>query len=848
MLEKFLNKTKITDNKESSALEGEDEDYFYYEEQIKNQKEEIKFLKNVLKEKEKETSKISQLLSSKEKILTIQNKKLSSNEEELTGYINKIFEQQERERIVKWIINCIRETLDIKNVLKTTVEEIGKLLKADRCIIALYDKKTQKFVLKNEYKECNEVESILQITSEIIILPEWENILLKKNEAIIVNDTSCRSDIIRKTQHHDVKSFVIAPVLQKGDILGIIAVHQTNNPRNWKDHHVEILRYIGSQIAIAIRQAGLYSDLQKKKDKEILLRNIVSTIRSSLGVNEVKKQIVKEIGKAFDADRCFIRTYDSTSDRFVLDDVENDFYCKNNETIKDLFYKNGDNYFREKYKEGSVVSFDNLEKFSIKNKKVRPELIEFFKKAKVKTHYSIPIISADTIFGVLVIQYTRSNPCVDDETLELLKMIVTQIGLGMRQIQLYENSNKMAKREAMVRKIITKIRGTLDINEVLSSVCEEIGNSLNVERVVIVKFDNNKEDSKWHLAKEYKLNDELEDFNDENINEKIGDFWEKILFKQSEKVNLFNTNQSELPEHVKEYYKKIGTKSFVGIPIKKGDDKWGGLFLSCQSEERPWSDDEIHLLETITNQLYIAIRQANLYYESEKTNRLKSEFLAGMSHEFRTPLNAIIGFSEMLSSGTCGNLTAKQFEYLGNISISGAHLLRLVNDILDLSKIESGNMEVDYEKFETKQVINETISILYNLAQNKNITIKMEVEEVFIKSDSKRFRQILYNLLSNAIKFTEEKGSIIVKSEIIDKTFKVEVKDTGIGISEGDRSKIFNQFAQIDSSYTRKQEGTGLGLTITKKLVELLGGTIDFESHEGQGSKFWFILNCIAEN
>ncbi|MFA6990276.1 MAG: GAF domain-containing protein, partial [Candidatus Gastranaerophilaceae bacterium] len=754
-----------------------------------------------------------------------------------------IFEQQERERIVKWTINCIRETLDIDNVLKTTVEEVGKLLKADRCIIALYDEKTKKFILKNEYKSNDEVNSILKTASEIKILPEWETLLIKKKESIIINDISYTSDAIKQTQPKDVKSFAISPVINKGEILGVILVHQINNLQDWKNHHIDILKYIGSQIAIAIRQASLYSDIKKQKDKELILRNIMGTIRSSLDINEVKRRIVKEIGEAFGADRCYIRMYNSNLDNFILDDFENDIYCKNNENTEELFAKNCICDFKESYKKGVTLSFDNFEDF-INNTK----LVEYWKNIKVKTQYCIPIISSENILGLLVIQYTESNPPIYEDTLELLKMIVTQVGLGMRQIQLYENSIKTAKREAILRKIVTKIRSTLDMNEAISSVCEEVGKLFNVERVFILKFDNQNQNQKWYLAKEYKLNNNVKEFDQVLLDSEISDFWEEILFEQAEKVNLFRIEDSNLPEHIKKRYINLEIKSIVAIPIRKGETNWGGLFLSSYSKEKQWSDEEIQLLETITNQLYIAIRQANLYYESEKTNRLKSEFLAGMSHEFRTPLNAIIGFSEMLSTGSCGNLTAKQFEYLNNISVSGAHLLRLVNDILDLSKIESGNMEVLYEIFETKQIINETISTLQSMAMKKNININIEVEEVFINSDSKRFRQIMYNLLSNAIKFTNNEGLITVKSTIVNNLLKIEVQDTGIGISMENRDKIFNQFAQIDSSYTRRQEGTGLGLTLTKKLVELLDGTIDFESQEDKGSIFWFILKGVVKN
>lgn len=228
---------------------------------------------------------------------------------------------------------------------------------------------------------------------------------------------------------------------------------------------------------------------------------------------------------------------------------------------------------------------------------------------------------------------------------------------------------------------------------------------------------------------------------------------------------------------------------------------------------------------------------------AEEANRTKSEFLANMSHELRTPLNSVIGFSEILLNETFGPLNEKQMRHVNNISTSGKHLLGLINNILDLSKVEAGKMDLNLEKFYLSSVVDDVIAVSSPLAFKKNIILQNQVpSSVIVSADKGKIRQIFYNLISNAVKFTPDNGCVTVGAESCKGMVNVFVKDTGVGISAGDMDKLFQPFKQIDSSYTRKYDGTGLGLALVKKLVEMHGGQIQVESEPGKGSKFLFSI------
>jgi signal transduction histidine kinase len=313
------------------------------------------------------------------------------------------------------------------------------------------------------------------------------------------------------------------------------------------------------------------------------------------------------------------------------------------------------------------------------------------------------------------------------------------------------------------------------------------------------------------------------------------------------------------------------------VPLRSAGVIIGTISVYNRRDGRPFGDHDLQLLQTLGDQVVVGLDRATVLEESQRSERalaaknaelrratrLKSEFLANMSHELRTPLNAIIGFSDLLLAGGAGDLEEQQRDYLEAVLRNGRHLLALINSVLDLSKIEAGRMTLTLARTDLREAITGAVADTASLrsAKHQECTLQLEESRLEVVADSVRVRQVLFNLLSNASKFTPEGGTIrlsairtraplpipaervgderrVVSQEVV----WVSVTDTGIGIAADDMDKLFQEFTQVDSSPSRQAQGTGLGLALSKKFVEMHGGRIGAESVPGRGSTFWFML------
>lgn len=310
----------------------------------------------------------------------------------------------------------------------------------------------------------------------------------------------------------------------------------------------------------------------------------------------------------------------------------------------------------------------------------------------------------------------------------------------------------------------------------------------------------------------------------------------------------------DVPDYPLSYVQQAGYRALLALPLLREDRLIGGLVVRRKAAGE-FSAPVLDLLQRFASQSVLAIHNARLFHEIEEkgrelesANQHKSEFLANMSHELRTPLNAILGYTELILDDIYGAVPEKIQEVLARLEKNGRHLLNLINDVLDLSKIEAGRLSLSLNEYSMEEVLKMVSNSVEALLAEKDLELKVEVPKDLVigKGDEQRIAQVMLNLVGNAIKFTDE-GEVKVEVNVANETFLVSVHDTGPGITEADQQKIFDEFRQADGSSTRKKGGTGLGLSISKKIINMHGGRIWVESTLGRGSIFHFTLPIRVE-
>jgi signal transduction histidine kinase len=325
------------------------------------------------------------------------------------------------------------------------------------------------------------------------------------------------------------------------------------------------------------------------------------------------------------------------------------------------------------------------------------------------------------------------------------------------------------------------------------------------------------------------------------------------VFAQREPLQVADLKE-EAASELNKIALRAGYRARMVAPLLRGEDIVGMLVVRRHTPGE-FAKNTVDIIKTFAAQSALAILNARLFHEIEDKSRQleeasqhKSQFLANMSHELRTPLNAILGYTELMTDGAYGEPSEKMLGILKRLEANGKHLLGLINDVLDLSKIEAGQLVLELSDYSVLDIAQTVRSTLEPLAADKKLAFKLDMPSALPpgRGDGRRLTQVLINLVGNAIKFTDA-GEVAIKAEANNGSFHVSVRDTGPGISAADQTKLFQEFQQADNAITRKKGGTGLGLAISKRIIEMHGGKIWVESQPGQGSTFTFTLPVIVE-
>jgi signal transduction histidine kinase len=394
------------------------------------------------------------------------------------------------------------------------------------------------------------------------------------------------------------------------------------------------------------------------------------------------------------------------------------------------------------------------------------------------------------------------------------------------------------------------VSSTLDLQKVLATIVAHAVELSETESGAIYEFDEAKE--QFELRATHRMSEELI----KAIRQAPVHLGESALGWAGIKREAVQIPDiREEPDYpLRQIIERDGLRALLAVPMLREDRLIGGLVVRRRAPGQ-FAKETVDLLQNFAIQSALAIQNARLFREIEKkgheleiASKHKSEFLANMSHELRTPLNAILGYTELILDKIYGSVPEQIQAVLERVEQNGRHLLSLINDVLDLSKIEAGHLSLSLNDYSMKEVVQTVVTAVESLAAEKNLelTVTLSPEVDYGKGDEQRITQVLMNLVGNAIKFTEA-GEVKVEATASNDTFVVSVSDTGPGLSKVDQQKIFEEFHQVDASSTRKKGGTGLGLSIAKKIVEMHGGRIWVESTLGKGATFSFTLPVRVE-
>jgi signal transduction histidine kinase len=669
-------------------------------------------------------------------------------------------------------------------------------------------------------------------------------------QTIHIHDLAAESDsefaeskILQK--RFGTRTILATPLQREGVPIGAIAIRRTD-VRPFTDKQIKLLETFAAQAVIAIENVRLFKEIQERNaelrealEHQTATAEVLGIIsRSPTDVQPVLDAIVESAARVCGIDDVVLRLHEGTA--MVVRAHFGPMTMGPAEISIDA------PEFRWVREHGTLQIPDVLAQ--------RNDFPTLGSVSGARTFLVVPLRQQGEFIGTLTARRMEVRPYTPAQ-IKLLETFADQAVIAIENVRLFKEldarTNELTRSVGELKalgEVGQVVSSTLDLETVLTRIVSHAVELSGTDGGAIYEYDEQSEE--FLLRATDHMEEEL--INALRANPpRLGDGVIGRAAASREPVQVPNIlEERTYAPRMRQMLERFGFRASLAVPLLREDRIIGGLVVRRKSagEFRP---EVIELLKTFATQSVLAIQNARLFREIEEkskeieaANRHKSEFLANMSHELRTPLNAIIGFSEVLGERMFGELNEKQAEYTDDILSSGRHLLSLINEILDLSKVEAGRMELELATFDLPLAIDNARTFVRERATKHGINLDVTVDERlgdFI-GDERKIKQILLNLLSNAVKFTPEGGRIGIKARQADGSVEISVSDTGIGIAPEDQPKIFEEFRQVGSDYAHKVEGTGLGLTLAKKFVELHGGKIWVESEVGKGSTFTFTL------
>jgi signal transduction histidine kinase len=646
-----------------------------------------------------------------------------------------------------------------------------------------------------------------------------------------------------------VRTLLTVPMVKDEALVGVISIYR-QEVRPFAEKQIALVTNFAAQAVIAIENTRLLSELRQRTtdlseslEQQTATSKVLEVIsRSAFDLQAVFETVAESSVRLCGADRALIFRLDGELLRLAA-------AFNTPEMIKNFISQNPIRLGRD-----SGSGRAALERRTIHIPDVLADPEHSYTSTKdsepIRTLLAVPILKGDNLLGVLTIYHLEEVRPFTDKQIALVETFADQAAIAIDNVRLLDELRQSLEQQTATADMLKLIsRSTFDLKSVLNTLVESAARLCAADITTISR----EKDGHYHVVAAYGFPPGLQDYYETMpMGRGRGSLFGRILL-ECRPVQIADVLAD--PEYaMRELQKKAGFRTVLGVPLLR-DGIPIGLLSVNRTTVRPFTDKQIEFVTAFADQAAIAIENVRLFDEiQDKSRQLevasqhKSQFLANMSHELRTPLNAILGYAELMTDGAYGEPSEKMLEVLKRLEANGRHLLGLINDVLDLSKIEAGQLVLELSDYCVQDIAQTVRSTLEPLALDKKLAFKLELAPDLPPGhgDGRRLAQVLINLVGNAIKFTDA-GEVAIKAEAENGSFHVSVRDTGPGISAADQAKLFQEFQQADNAITRKKGGTGLGLAISKRIIEMHGGKIWVESQPGQGSTFTFTLPVVVE-